>query len=110
MLNLKRIGAVNLLAALALVTACEQQTGRNYAINFNPDVEKQEQGQLLDTQKEAGAQSDATLYADHFDAAALSSLGKAKLDLMLADSHSKNPMAVYLDIPNDSQALPGRRR
>lgn len=54
MLNLKRIGAVNLLAALALVTACEQQTGRNYAINFNPDVEKQEQGQLLDTQKEAG--------------------------------------------------------
>jgi hypothetical protein len=104
MLNLKRIGAVNVLAALAMVTACEQQTGRNYASKFDPDLERQEQVQLLQTQKAAGAYADATLYADHFDAAGLSSLGKEKLDLMLADGHAKSPLAVYLQIPNDAQA------
>jgi hypothetical protein len=103
MLKLKRIGAVNVLAALGLVTACEQ-AGLNHADKFDPDVERQEQTQLLHNQAAAGAYADSTLYADHFDAAGLSSLGKAKLDLMLSDSHAKTPLAVYLEIPNDSQA------
>ena len=102
MFNLNRIGAVNVLAALTLVTACEQQTGRNYAKNFDPPIESQERVALFETQKDAGARDDATLYADHFDVAALSSLGTAKLDLMLADSHAKNPLVVYLDVPADA--------
>jgi hypothetical protein len=103
MFNVKRIGVVNVLAALALVTACEEQ-GRNYATKFTPDVERQEQNGLMSAQEAAGDRADATLYADHFDADALNSLGKAKLDSMLADYHSKNPMAVYLEIPNDTDA------
>ena len=104
MFNVKRIGAANVLAALVLVTACEQQTGRNYATNWNPDVESQQRAALSHSQEAAGARDDATLYADHFDATALSSLGTAKLDMMLADSHSKNPIIVYLDVPTDVEA------
>ena len=52
MLKLKRIGAVNVLAALGLVTACEQ-AGLNHADKFDPDVERQEQTQLLHNQTAA---------------------------------------------------------
>ncbi|MGA3065924.1 MAG: hypothetical protein ABSF29_03655 [Tepidisphaeraceae bacterium] len=103
MFNLKRVGAVNMLAALTLVTACEQ-SGRNYAANFDPPVESQQRQALIDAQTNAGARADATLYADHFDATGLSSLGTDKLNKMMADSHSKNPMVVYLDVPNDASA------
>src|SRR5208282_3537244 len=83
MFNVKRIGAVNVLAALTLVTACEQQTGRNYATNFDPMVESQQRQALMNAQTNAGAHANATLYADHFDATGLSSLGTAKLDSIM---------------------------
>jgi hypothetical protein len=50
----------------------------------------------------AGERAECTLYADHFDGPTLSSLGTTALDLMLADSHSCNPLVIYMAVPDDS--------
>ncbi len=59
---------------------------------------------LFNTQAAAGARAEATLYPEHFDGPTLSSLGTTTLDRMLADSHSCNPLVVYLAVPEDNYA------
>ena len=102
MFNLKCVSATTLLVAatVALSTGCQQQK-LNHAENFEPPIEARQTTQLLDTQKAGGVRDEATLYRQHFDASGLSSLGSSKLDLMLADSHRKSPLVVYVAIPDD---------
>src|SRR5690242_1659024 len=64
-------------------------------------VEAGQVNALLHTQTAAGARSDATLRAYHFDGAALNSNGRDKLDRMLANGSTARPVTVYLDIAGD---------
>jgi len=104
LMNSKRT-ATFLMAAgtvVLIATGCQKDTTPvNHGEQFAPEVEMRETTKLEQTQKAAGAHEDATLYPQHFDGPGLSSLGTTKLDMMLADSHSANPMVVYLDVPND---------
>lgn len=106
-MNSKRT-ATFLMAAGSVVliaTGCQKDKPPvDHGERFAPEVELRETTKLEQTQKEAGARDDATLYPQHFDGQGLSSLGTTKLDMMLADSHSANPLVVYLDVPNDSAA------
>jgi hypothetical protein len=110
----KRLKSIAVIAAgtMVLLTAgckngmTEQQTHlHNF---FPPDSQQRQTPRIMETQMAAGARADGTLYPQHFDGAALSSLGTAKLDLMLRDSHACNPLVVYLAVPNDT--LPSERR
>jgi hypothetical protein len=88
-----------------MTTGCQKDSAPiNHGEDFAPEVEVRETTRLEQTQKAAGARDDATLYSEHFDGPGLSSLGTTKLDAMLADSHSANPMLVYLAIPDDGVA------
>jgi len=88
-----------------MTTGCQKDsTPVNHAEDFATEVEVRETTHLEQTQKAAGARDDATLFPQHFDGPGLSSLGTTKLDMMLADSHSANPMLVYLAIPDDGVA------
>jgi hypothetical protein len=89
-------------AVVLLTSGCQKDTAPvNHGEQFAPEVEVRETTRLEQTQKAAGARDDATFYCQHFDGNGLSSLGTTKLDMMLADSHSANPMVVYLAIPDD---------
>jgi hypothetical protein len=59
---------------------------------------------LEHTQMTAGARAECTMYPDNFDGARLSSLGTHELDLILEDSHSINPLVVYMDVPENDVA------
>jgi hypothetical protein len=101
MSNVKRVWTKNLLAGavtLGLTTACQHKA----ADKATPPLESDMVNQVEISQTQAGAKSDATLHPVHFDAGVLDSLGTAKLDLMVADSHRAGPLVVYLDIPDDS--------
>jgi hypothetical protein len=66
---------------------------------FQPDSDTRAVREVNTAQAAAGARQDATLYAVHFDPAGLNSLGRRKLDLMLADETPAEPLTVYLDLP-----------
>jgi hypothetical protein len=109
MLKINRINITTWIAGSALVllaSGCGHNDSAplNHAQNFEPELQVQEMNKLLNTQKAAGARDEVTLYPQHFDGAALSSLGTSQLSLVLDDSHSCNPLVVYLDIPSDTNA------
>lgn len=97
-------------SALLLTQACghQPQDQVNHADQFPPEVETRETHRLEQTQQAAGDRADDTLYPQHFDGDALSSLGMVKLDSVLHDSHACNPLVVYMAIPEDPMAE-GRR-
>jgi hypothetical protein len=65
--------------------------------------------QLEQTQEVSGARAECTLYPDQFDGPTLSSLGTTALDEILTDSHSTNPLVVYLDLPADDKYAQDRQ-
>ncbi|HEY2585478.1 MAG TPA: hypothetical protein VGI81_06935 [Tepidisphaeraceae bacterium] len=71
---------------------------------FPPDSDTRAVLEVNTAQAAAGARQDASLYAVHFDATGLNSLGRRKLDLMLADETPAEPLVVYLDLPADTDA------
>lgn len=71
---------------------------------FPPDSDTRAVRELNTAQAAAGARQDATLYAIHFDVAGLNSLGRRKLDLMLADETPADPLVIYLDLPAGADA------
>jgi hypothetical protein len=90
---------------LAGFTGCAQtpkQENVYHGEQFRPDDEPRAVQTLMNTQTAAGARTDATLYPQHFDGGALSSLGKAKLDLMAQDSRSADPMKIFIAVPDDA--------
>jgi len=103
-------------AAVCLAAGC-QNDRHNHAMHgelFPPDEQVRPVDRAIDVQAAAAARSDATLYTYHFDrSAALNSLGKAKLDLMLRDDDDASPLVVYLDLRGPADAgktIDGRDR
>ena len=98
-------------AALGLAAGCGS-SGSDKAMHgelFPPDEAIRPVDRMVEVQSAAAARADATLNAYHFDqGAALNSLGRAKLDLMLRDDDDSLPLVVYLDVrdasgPTDKQ-------
>jgi hypothetical protein len=110
-----KINRINKLTCFAgtlvlLVNGCQhsQPTSTHLHKYFEPDSEERNTTRLVETQSAAGARADSTLYPQHFDGSALSTLGVNQLDLMLKDSHNCNPLVVYLSVPADE--YPSERR
>jgi hypothetical protein len=92
-------------STILLATGCQSndtQQAENDASHSQAEIT--ETARLEHTQMAAGARAECTLYADHFDGPALSSLGTNALDLVLDDTHSCNPLVVYLAVPEDNYA------
>jgi hypothetical protein len=113
MLNAKRVNRIALFLGGSLLLAAQgcnsSQPAVNHAEQFAPPGSEYASQRLAQTQEAAGARADATLYPQHFDGPGLSTLGMYKLDLMLQDSHTANPLVVYVSIPDDEQATLRRR-
>jgi len=105
---LKHLKTTCFLAAastILLATGCQTndtQQAENDAAHSQAEIT--DTSRLEHTQMAAGQRAECTLYADHFDGPALSSLGTNALDLVLADTHSCNPLIVYLAVPENSYA------
>jgi hypothetical protein len=101
---LKHLKATCFLAAastILLATGCNTQTETDAA---HSQAEITETSSLMHTQEASGARAECTFYADQFDGPTLSTLGTSTLDLVLADSHSCNPLVVYMAVPEDQYA------
>jgi hypothetical protein len=107
MLTTKKLAAMAFATALLPMAGCQQQAPLNHGEEFTPEEQVSQVTKLEDVQAARGARSDATLYAIHFDGDHLSTLGMAKLDLMLKDD-SALPIKVWLAVPDDGN-LEGRR-
>jgi hypothetical protein len=110
-----RLGLIGVAggAAICLAAGC-QNDKHDHAIHgelFPPDEQVRPVDRAVDVQAAAAARNDATLYSYHFDrSAALNSLGKAKLDLMLRDDDDASPLVVYLDLRGPADTRDGNDR
>ena len=101
--HLKTTCFVAAASTILLATGCnDTQQSENDAAHSKAEIT--ETARLEHTQMAAGERAECTLYASHFDGPTLSSLGTTALDLMLADTHSCNPLVIYLAVPEDSYA------
>src|SRR5678816_608443 len=55
------------------------------------------------------AKDDAMLFASHFDGNELNTAGQVKLNLMLRNQSSRQPMVVYLNLPANDPMMAARR-
>jgi hypothetical protein len=95
----KHLKATCFLAAastILLATGCNTEMDAAHS-----QAEITETTRLMHTQEASGARAECTLYPDQFDGPTLSTLGTSTLDLMLADSHTCNPLVIYLAVPED---------
>jgi len=90
---------ISLTAGVLLLAGCDSDPFAH--TQMKSDTEVRETRTIEHTQMEAGARDDATLYPPHFDGPLLSSLGTNKLDLMLRDSHRRDPFVVYIAGPKE---------
>jgi hypothetical protein len=107
MMILKHLKTTCFLAAASTIlfaTGCQSDTQQAENDASHSQAEITETARLEHTQMAAGARAECTLYADHFDGPTLSSLGSNELDMILADTHSCNPLVIYLAIPEDNYA------
>src|SRR5512133_3478339 len=58
---------------------------------------------LANVQAANAARADAMLYPHHFDGEHLNSLGRAKLDALLASDRQADPLTVYLNLPDSEK-------
>jgi hypothetical protein len=92
------------LAALALAAAlggCQNDTHADGAEQFLARDETSAVTRIVDRQKAAGARTDATLRAYHFDDARLNSLGREKIGLILDGAADGAPFDLYVDVSPD---------
>jgi hypothetical protein len=110
MLKYAKLNVAILLGAVLVLAGCSahEQKQPQTPDEFNSPIERNQIGSLFQTQKAAGARADSTLYPQHFDGPNLSSLGTTKLDLILLDSHSTNPLTIYIAVENDPYAAQHR--
>src|SRR3954469_1495633 len=85
------------IAALSTITGCRADSTastehKNRGEDFIAVGDHRAYNQAMLAQAASGARADATLYAYHFDAGNLNSLGQQKLSLMLQDDDAKTPM------------------
>src|SRR4051812_25742266 len=92
------------LIVAGAVVGCEQHKEpdtRVHGQSFRPEGEERATQKFIATQTSAGARTDATLRAYHFDCGDLNSLGQEKLDLMLRDDDACAPLVLYVDVAQD---------
>jgi hypothetical protein len=106
--NLKTtVLTASLLTAFGFTTAgCG--TDGSYDKDFFPSGDRQVD-KIENAQAAAGARSDASLSAAHFDGGALNSLGQDKLDLMTSSLPDEGPVTIYLDMPTDGPFAQARK-
>ncbi len=93
--------------ALTVLAGC--QTDNSGMDSFFPKDEARSTQQFMTAQAASGARADATLQPCHFDGDKLNSLGMAKLDLMLKDDDSVDPMTVYINLGEKDATLAARK-
>lgn len=85
------------------VAGCQGQKPDNGTSSFFPGYnETRAVDRINNVQIAAGARADATLDPAHFDQGELNSLGMGKLDYMIQDDESINPMTVWMNVPEDN--------
>lgn len=107
MQKLKWLGMLAAAALVVLTAGCRHNEAQSSNViihgeDFPGDNDSRAIWQIRNAQAAAGARQDATLYAVHFDQGGLNSLGQQKLDLMLSDEQSAEPVVIYLDLRSDS--------
>jgi len=111
MVTTKRLYTLCLLAAsttvLFAVGCSSEPPSENDTAHSKAEITETQQ--LEQTQEVSGARYECTLYPDQFDGATLSSLGTTALDEILADSHSTNPLVIYMAVPADDKYAQDRR-
>lgn len=106
--------SIEALAAAALVAAvgCHSSSTQPpllHGEHFVPDDQPHAVDHIAAAQAARGARADATLRPVHFNDAGLNSLGRQKLEFMLADEDAAQPVVVYLDLPPASDPAPARQ-
>jgi len=102
-----QIGYITFVVALLLLAAgCQTDPSKSYGTDdfYRPAGPHRSTSQFKTAQAAAAARHDATLRAVHFDGDELNSLGRAKLDLMLADDDAIDAMTVYIDADDAAMA------
>jgi hypothetical protein len=96
-------------AAAALVIGCNNNKNEQ-AQNalFKPDGEERV-SKFVNVQAANGARNDRMLYAHHFDAGHLNSLGRSKVLLMLEDAENSDPGVVHLVDAGEGDLLAQRK-
>jgi hypothetical protein len=107
-LMFKKLNALCLITASTICVAAGCQSGQKPETDAsNSKAEITETEHLANTQAAAGARAECTLYTEDFDGPTLSTLGTSALDAILADSHSCNPLVLYIEASEDT---PDRRQ
>ena len=91
------VAVVTVLSAAGCHRGASQAT-KLHGERFAPDDEPRAVQNFAAAQAAAGARSDGTLHAVHFDAQGLNSLGREKIDLMMRGEEPAQPLVVYLDV------------
>ena len=103
MMFMKHLKTTCILAAtttILVAAGCQnQETDASHSQAEVTETETLEHAQMV-----SGARAECTLYGSHFDGPGLSSLGTTRLDMILADSHSCNPLVIYMAVPEDDYA------
>lgn len=105
---LKITGAV--LAGLGLSSFAGCQMDNSSVTEFFPpaDAPRATQ-QFMTVQAASGARNDATLQPLHFDGEHLNSLGEAKLDLLLKDDDTVEPVVLYMNVSDKDSNYSARK-
>jgi hypothetical protein len=90
--------------ALTLSAGCASQQTANkdyiHGENYLPDTTVREEAKIIDSSVAAGSRADGTLRGFHFNDDSLNSLGKKKLDYMVAaDQNLTSTLTVFMDFP-----------
>jgi hypothetical protein len=97
-------------ATMLALTACNNKNEAAQNAIFKPDGEERV-SRFVDVQAANGARNDGMLYAHHFDAGQLNSLGRAKVLLMLEDTGSGGePGVVHLVDVGEGDLLAQRKQ
>jgi hypothetical protein len=107
--KMKQISALGALLVATLLMGCHSSEKTANEEFFTPTSDKAELDAFYDRQVAAETYADPSLYAVHFTGDNLNSLGKAKLDSLLASCERPALVEIYLtgspDTPEHHQAI-----
>lgn len=95
---------------LALATGCQpdKNDGLEHGEQFaNDAVHSVHEFTMMESAN--ATRADATLRSYHFDSTELNSLGEERLELMLRNGQTCNPLTIYLDLPTEDADTSARR-
>lgn len=92
-----------LAMVLVLAGGCAEHTKPDAA--FDDEATIRPYRRMAEVQRSAGARADGNLHPAHFTDDAVNSLGRAKLDAMLANEETVRPLTIHLAPMADRSAL-----